>query len=246
MYLINPKKSINMITRRVPDSYRTLNQALRNVEHKLSGNVSDIPFSKESLEAYNNYVTVFRKEYSETEDAKADQLGKKKTTDDAFNKLSIYTRHSIITLNNTIERGEFKESVRSLYHLNGNDNTLPYTNSKDELMEWSENIIEGEEKRIAQGGIPLNFPSLEKLKEAHASYVKEKVSYSDAKSKLDVELEDVQNIFEKGILVVKDIWDEIEFKYRHESAPSRRRKAAEWGVKYHSTQGEEVPEVVEL
>jgi hypothetical protein len=133
-----------------------------------------------------------------------------------------------------------------LYHLNGGDSNLPYTYSKDELLEWAENIIEGEEKRVAQGGAPLAFPSLETLKDAYNKYVKEKVSYSDAKTKYDVELEDVQNIFGKGIRIIKDIWDEIEFKYRHESAPSRRRKAAEWGVKYYSTKGEEVPEVVEL
>jgi hypothetical protein len=67
-----------MIRRHMPDSYRTLNQALRNVEHKLSGNVPVLPFSKESLDAYIAYITVFRKEYSETEDAIANQLDLKK------------------------------------------------------------------------------------------------------------------------------------------------------------------------
>lgn len=60
------------------------------------------------------------------------------------------------------------------------------------------------------------------------------------------ELKDLENIFNDGSILIKDMRDEIEYYYRRESAASRRAEAARWGVHYESSTGELIEELEEV
>ena len=61
---------------------------------------------------------------------------------------------------------------------------------------------------------------------------------STKKDALNAEQEDVAALRPTVDLLVRDIWDEVEFTFRHDAPSSLRAKAREYGVVYASRPGE--------
>uniref|UniRef100_UPI003569B6B0 hypothetical protein n=1 Tax=Draconibacterium sp. TaxID=1965318 RepID=UPI003569B6B0 len=69
---------------------------------------------------------------------------------------------------------------------------------------------------------------------------------SAEKQAFDAENKDVLDMLPEIDELIRDIYDEVEFYYRKETPPNRRKLAREWGVSYVSRPGEEPEdEVVE-
>jgi hypothetical protein len=74
---------------------------------------------------------------------------------------------------------------------------------------------------------------------ARTAYLTAHGLQSAAKEAFDDEQEDVQGLRPQADALVLEAWDQMEFKYRRETGPSRRRKCREWGVVYIPRPGEE-------
>jgi hypothetical protein len=61
---------------------------------------------------------------------------------------------------------------------------------------------------------------------------------SNRKDAYDKEQKDVELMRGDAIELVTDIWDEVLFTFRKESASSQRRLASEYGIKYRPSPGE--------
>ena len=71
-----------------------------------------------------------------------------------------------------------------------------------------------------------------------------KTNQTSKKDAYDKEQEDVDNLRETAADIILDVWDEVEFTFRKNTASSKRRKAREYGVVYITRPGEE-PEPVD-
>ena len=62
----------------------------------------------------------------------------------------MYISHFIQVLNLAVIRGEIKRAQKELYKLDPKSNALPDLSTEEGLMEWGQNIIDGENKRTAR------------------------------------------------------------------------------------------------
>ena len=70
----------------------------------------------------------------------------------------LYISHFIQVLNLAVLRDEIKVAHKELYGLPAS-NTVPDLLSEAALVEWGKKIIEGEQQRTTQGGIPIYNPT---------------------------------------------------------------------------------------
>ena len=76
----------------------------------------------------------------------------------------LYISHFIQVLNLAVLRDEIKTwRIKNIYGL-PEANVVPDLLSEAALVEWGKKIIEGEQQRTAQGGIPIYNPTIARVK----------------------------------------------------------------------------------
>jgi hypothetical protein len=180
----------------------------------------------------------WKKETDERGEALAAQSEATKKTREQGNRLRMYVSHFLQNLNFAIERGVFTESDRAYYQLDVSQTTLPAMNAEADLMMWAGRAVSGEAARTAVGGMAMPFPSAAEVQTELTAFEQLHSHQSDKVGALDREQEDVENMRDEVDGLLRDIWDEVEFTYRHDAPSSLRRKAREYGVVYASRPGE--------
>lgn len=152
----------------------------------------------------------------------------------------MYLSHFVQVLYFSVMRSEIKESYLTLYGLEGANMILPDLTSSEQLLEWGEKIIKGENLRTAQGGVPIYNPSIAKvtvmfslLKEG---YQTQKL-HQKATSRVLKEVADYREIVDK---VIFEIWEEVEKFNINLPVEQRLDKNRQYGVVYYYRKGESV------
>ena len=76
----------------------------------------------------------------------------------------MYISHFIQVLNLAVIRGEIKKEQKLLYGLDPHENVVPDLSQEEYILEWGKKIIDGEQKRMANGGFPIYNPAINKVK----------------------------------------------------------------------------------
>lgn len=152
----------------------------------------------------------------------------------AFDLSVMYISHFIQALNNAIARGIFPASVRAYYHLDVNDSRVPPIKSEAELVQWNRNIKEGEAARVADGGMPVPWPTAAEVDARYRAYFGHSQAQSGFKETYIKEHGDVTALILEAKALVKDIWDDVENTFRHDEPGLLRTKAEEWGLVYEN------------
>ena len=208
---------------------RAITAALRMGETK---KLSDLAFSKESLENLNEFQNEFEIALRRNKEEQDNQLERNKAFTEFQRKARMYVSHFFQVLNMAISRDEMKPEARVFYNLDVTDLTLPALGTEEEILEWGEKVINGEQQRINEGGSPIYNPSIALVK----------VHYSAFKDvfMLQKVLQDDNSIIKSGMImlrekadnIIRQIWNEIEKNFEHLSPKEKREKAAEYGVIY--------------
>ena len=185
----------------------------------------------------------FQNEVGEAGVALAAQTQATGAEDTQEGRTRMWTSHFYQTLNLAIARGVIAASTRALYQLDVSDDSLPEMGTEAELALWAGRVSSGEAARVAAGGTLIPFPTAAEVAAELTSYNTLRAEQSNRRDTYDDELGDVAALRPMIDLLIKDIWDEVEFAFRHETAPSRRAKAREYGVVYVSRPGEPVEPV---
>jgi hypothetical protein len=166
------------------------------------------------------------------------QLGATGESTVAFNLARQMISHFVQTLNLAIDRHTFPPAARGFYQLDGNQAKLPTLTSEEDVMTWGDRLKEGEPARVAAGGAPITFPSIAEVNTAFDDFVAKRQTQDGVGDLQDNKEEAVAALRPSVDLLIKDMWDETEFKFRHQSPSSMRGKARGWGVVYISRPGE--------
>jgi len=151
----------------------------------------------------------------------------------------MYISHFIQVLNLAVIRGEIKRSQKELYKLDPETNILPDLSSEEDLLVWGQNIIEGEQERIAQGGFPIYNPAINKVK-VHYDIFKEQQFNQQVHHKSNTRMaEDMLPMRQKADEIILELWNQIEAHYKNELPYARLRKCQAYGVIYYYRNGEE-------
>lgn len=152
----------------------------------------------------------------------------------------MYISHFVQVLYFSVMRAEIKETHLTLYGLEAANMVVPDLTSSEQLLEWGEKIIEGENARTSQGGVPIYNPSVAKVKVIYSlfkdAYQTQKLHQKGTTRVLN-EVAEYREIVDDVIL---GIWEEVE-KYNTDlPAELRLQRNRQYGVVYYYRKGESV------
>lgn len=150
----------------------------------------------------------------------------------------MYISHFIQVLNLAVIRGEIKRSQKELYKLDPKSNALPDLTTEDGLIEWGQNIIDGEQQRTAAGGFPIYNPAINKVKVHYEMFKEDYTSHLLHKKTHSRVFEDTETMRKQVDEIILSIWDQVETFYKDELPYAKLQKCQAYGMIYYYRTGE--------
>lgn len=150
----------------------------------------------------------------------------------------MYISHFIQVLNLAVIRGEIKRAQKELYQLDPKGNALPDLSTEEGLLEWGQNIIDGENKRTAAGGFPIYNPAINKVKVHYEMFKEDYTSHKLHKRTHSRVFEDTETLRKKADKIILSIWDQVEAFYKEELPYAKLQKCQAYGMIYYYRTGE--------
>ena len=157
---------------------------------------------------------------------------------EATRNARMYISHFIQVLNLAVERGEIKRSKLSLYGLDENSLTVPRLVSDEDIYACGKKIIDGELKRIADGGIAISWPSIQRVRVFYEVFCDCRISKKTSQQSADREhnnVTEMRNVIDDLLLKV---WDNIEAFYAEMKPYAKMVACQKCGVVYYYRHGE--------
>lgn len=156
----------------------------------------------------------------------------------------MYVSHFMQVLNMCIQRGEIKPDVKTLFGQDPEDLTVPDISTDEKLAVWGRKIIDGEQTRKNQGGLPIYNPTITKVAVYFDQFMDK---YSGIKLFQRNTARTSQSIAEMNDQVDKlllEIWNAVEAKFADLPEPERLMHCREYGVVYYYRKGEKNKEIL--
>jgi hypothetical protein len=150
----------------------------------------------------------------------------------------MYISHFIQVLNLAVIRGEIKRSQKELYKLDPKSDSLPDLSSEEGLMEWGQNIIDGEHQRTAAGGFAIYNPTINKVKVHYEMFKEDYTNHQLHKRTHNRVFEDTETLRKQADEIILDMWDQIEAFYKDELPYAKLQKCQAYGMIYYYRTGE--------
>jgi hypothetical protein len=236
---MNPK----MPFRKLPSTDLSRIKALKTAIKKASNiDFQDIAISMKTLSRAKRVMDKFERlcyKYQQTFDT---QVKVNIALQSKVKNARMYISHFIQVLYMSVMRTEIKSEHLGLYGLEDLDFIVPDLTSNEQLLEWGQKIINGENKRVSQGGAPIYNPGIAKV---NVMYVLFKESYQTQQihqKATDRILNEVSEVRSEVDNVIFDIWEEVENFNAKLPVNERLDKNREYGLTYYYRKGEIVNE----
>lgn len=228
--------------RRLPNTDQARIRALKAVVVKGDTyNVYDLAVSLKTLTEARNFLTKFEAAqayYTECFERQS-VAGRKHQAN--VKTARLYISHFIQVLNLAVIRSEVRTAHKDYYGLDKSNNNVPDLSTESALAEWGRKIVDGESKRISQGGIPIYNPTIAKVRVHYDifmdSYEKQKNLQALTARSLDV----LASMRAEADNLILDIWNQVEKKFE-EVVPNDKRLdlCRAYGVIYYYRTGEKL------
>ena len=225
--------------RRLPNTDQARIRALKAVVVKADiYNVYDLAVSLKTLTA-RNFLMKFeaaQSYYSECFDRQS-KAGRKHQAN--VKTARLYLSHFIQVLNLAVIRSEVRLSHKEYYGLDTKNNNVPDLTTEAALAEWGRKIIEGENKRISQGGIPIYNPGIAKVKVHYDIFMESYEKQKNFQILTARSLEALSSMRPEADGLILDIWNQVEEKFG-EVVPHEKRLdlCRDYGIVYYYRSGE--------
>ena len=150
-------------------------------------------------------------------------------------KQQLLNSHYIQVFNMHIEQGIYPAAHRAFFGIDTNSVAVPSNSAEADILQLSQNIINGEPNLIAAGGAAIPFPLKTTIATALAALQAKLIDQSNKKDATDKAQEAIEKLNTEVDAVIKKVWDEVETFFNEEPTESLRRKSREWGVVYISS-----------
>ncbi len=224
--------------RRLPKTDQARIKSLEKAIEMECWEMSKIPVSFKILGEAKALLPIFKsnvQQYNQTFDKQVEENRKYQIF---VRNARMYISHFIQVLNFTVIRGELKKENKLFYKLEMDDHTVPDLATENSLLIWGKNIIEGEEERVRQGGIPLQNPNIAKVKVHYHIFRDTKVNQHIRKGSTSRNWQNVVDMRDKIDAIIKEIWDAVEEKYADLLPYERNEACTKCGVIYYYRKGE--------
>ena len=220
--------------RRLPNTNKARLRALKKVVEKgRSLPFLDIPFSADLLREANNEYHQFESALSYYNQCLSNQSSANRKHQVNVKNARLYVSHFIQVLNLCVIRDEIKTSAKRLYHLPEDTHNLPDLSSESLLLEWGRKIIEGEEKRLIEGGIPIYNPTIAKVKVLFDIFEEGYWAQKNLQRITQQSLTTLNDKIETVDALILKLWNAIEDKYQMLPQEKRISICQSFGVVYY-------------
>ena len=146
----------------------------------------------------------------------------------------LYISHFIQVLNMSVLRSEIKKAHKELYGLPLDNYNLPDLTSEAAIAEWGSKILEGEQKRISQGGIPIYNPTIAKVKVHYDIFIEGYEKQKQLQMMTSRSLETLASMRSDADQIILEIWNQVEDKFKDVPTNEiRLNKCREYGIIYY-------------
>lgn len=226
--------------RRLPNTDQARIRALKAVVVKGDlYNIYDLAVSLKALTDARNFLIRFEAAQAYYADCFERQARAGRKHQAHVKMARLYISHFIQVLNLAVIRSEVRVAHKEYYGLEAKNHTVPDLSSESALAEWGRKIVDGESKRITQGGIPIYNPTIAKVRVHYDifmdSYEKQKSLQSLTARSLDV----LASMRAEADRLILDLWNQIEKKFE-EVTPNEKRLdlCRDYGIVYYYRTGE--------
>ncbi len=141
-------------------------------------------------------------------------------------------------LNLSVLRNEIKRDHKVYYKLEPNCFAVPDLSTEASLLEWGQNLIDGEAQRTGNGGSPMFNPTIAKLNVHYDKFKELKTSQKIYQQSTARYLEKVAEMRQEGDIIIQEIWNEVEAKFAGFPPYDRLIQCQNYGLVYYYRRGE--------
>jgi hypothetical protein len=225
--------------RRLPNTDQSRLRALRTAllkEEKQGFNNHIIAF-KTILEA-KNFLSQFEKQQFQYQQTLESQINANKRYQQIIHNARLYISHFIQVFNLAVIRGDIKKEHKIFYGLDPEVHNVPDLSTEPALLQWGKAVVEGENERIRNGGLPIYNPAIAKVKVHYEVFKEYKSTQKIHQNTTTRQWEELVNLREKGDAIILEIWNQIENYYKNLPPYERLEHCRDYGIIYYYRKGE--------
>lgn len=227
--------------RRLPNTdaarIRALKAALKKGQN-LEIDTIAYPFAlKQKIEFF---LPKFEVAISNSRLAREKQIDNSQKFSEYTQKARLHISHFIQVLNFCIARGELKPSARTFYGLEETDAKVPSLLTEQDLLQWGEKLITGEQSRISSGGgNPIYCPSIALVKVNYENFKENYTRQKQFQNNSARESSNVAQYRDEADALILEVWNEVERYFEGvKDEEERRYMCEEYGLVYVFRRGE--------
>ncbi|MDR0544236.1 MAG: hypothetical protein LBG30_02655 [Odoribacteraceae bacterium] len=220
--------------RRLPNTDAARVRALEIVtrQQPLPG-TTDCPYTPELKQKIELFLPRFKTAILNSDAAREKQNHNSRVHAEHTRKAKLYISHFLQVLNLAITRGELKPAVRTYYGIDENDPRLPSLATEQDLLQWGEKTIRGEQERLRAGGTPIYSPSIALVRVNHENFKQSHFSQKQFQQNAARYCAEVARVRHYADQLVLDLWNQIEAHHEHiENELQRREACQQYGIAY--------------
>ncbi len=226
--------------RRLPHTDQTRLYALRNAVQRASeADFNDRVLSYSTINEAQRFLLVFENQVQLYHTNFETKVNANKQYRHVVGNVRMYISHFIQVLNLAVIRGEIKKEYKELYKLDPEVSYLPDLSSEEDLLEWGQNIIDGETERQRLGGFPIYNPSINKVKVYYDIFKEHHTNQEMHRRTTERVTEDMNELRRQADALIFDIWNQVEAKFQDRLPYDRLRSCQSYGLIYYYRSGEE-------
>lgn len=227
--------------RRLPNTDQARLRALRTaIQQSEKQNYNEQIIAYKCLHDAKSYLGIFEKQLAQYQQTLESQVSANKRYQQIVHNARLYVSHFIQVFNLSVIRGDIKKEHKLFYQLDPNVHTVPDLSTETSLLHWGKCIIDGENERIRNGGLPIYNPAIAKVKVHYEVFKEYKSTQKLYQNTTTRNWEELVNLREKGDKIILDIWNQVELKFKDEKPYQRLIKCQEFGLIYYYRKGEPV------
>jgi len=227
--------------RRLPNTDASRIRALEIIlekDHSSEGYHSLPPMPLEQRARF--FLPRFKTAIINSHAAREQQIAGSQKFNDYTQKSRLYISHFLQVLNFSIIRGELKPSARTYYGIEEDNSKLPSLVSEQDLLEWGEKVIKGEQERIGMGGgTPIYNPSIALVKVNFENFKQARFSQHQFQVSASRFSHEVARLRNEADEIILKLWNAIEEQTLSIADEQQRREICEnFGIVYVFRKGE--------
>ena len=217
--------------RRLPTTDKARTRALEAALEKVAFKNGKVAISTKTIEELQTVKSKFEnmlKHYEMNIHIQSEKNHEYKT---AMDKARMYVSHFIQVLYLTSERGEINGGIK-YYELDDFEGKVPPLNTEEEIFLWGKKVIEGEKKRIQNGGSAIYNPSIALVRIKVEEFKDAAIFQNNLKRNTTRTYNSMQELRKTTNDFISQLWNEIEEGIVTDLPKHKRQIAQEYGIVY--------------